>query len=65
VAWYHGRRLTLRRHEGSNYRFAAKRPGAMLVLERAGTSAALVVSERSRQCGDVATTGELRRTAAP
>ena len=65
VAWIHGRRLVLRRQQGSTYRFASRRPGATLVLKREGTSASIVLSERSGGCAEVATTGDVRRTAAP
>ena len=48
----------LLRHQGSTYRFASPRPGATLELKRDGTSASIVLSERSGGCADVATTGE-------
>ncbi len=64
VARFHGRRLALRRQQGATYRFAGSRPGTTLVLKREGTSASLAVYERSGSCPEVATTGDLRRTAA-
>ena len=64
VAWLRTGRLALRRQQGATYRFAGSAPGITLVLKRQRTSASLAVNDRSGRCPEVATTGDLRRTAA-
>jgi streptogramin lyase len=64
VATFAGRRLLLRRHRGSTYRFVSRSGGSVLSLKKDGASASIVLLAGSAGCGQVATTGALLRTAA-